>query len=157
MQSVRPTPEVSPEPANFAQACEEVARFRDEPEVIFLKNRPKSTGLGSGTVFAEGLGRRCRWPIRSMSVIPGEAAARRKKRTTMPVLAKFYGIVIRMLYDRTFGTHYHAFYGDCELVIGLNPLRVIQGEAPSWVRECALDWVGRYRGGLPAIRNTDGR
>lgn len=75
----------------------------------------------------------------------------------MPVLAKFYGIVIRMLYDRTFGTHYHAFYGDCELVIGLNPLRVIQGEAPSWVRECALDWVGRYRGGLPAIRDTDHR
>lgn len=52
----------------------------------------------------------------------------------MPVLAKFYGIVIRMLFDQTFGTHFHALYGDSELVIGLNPLRVIQGEAPPWVR-----------------------
>jgi hypothetical protein len=63
----------------------------------------------------------------------------------MPVLAKFYGIVIRMLCDRTFGTHFHAFYGDSELVIGVNPLRVIQGEAPPWVREWALAWVRHYQ------------
>jgi hypothetical protein len=63
----------------------------------------------------------------------------------MPVLAKSYGIVMRMLNDQTFGTHFHAFYGDSELVIGLNPLRVIQGEAPSWVREWALDWVEHYQ------------
>jgi len=29
----------------------------------------------------------------------------------------------------------HAFYGDSELVFGFNPLRVIQGDAPPWVRE----------------------
>jgi hypothetical protein len=66
----------------------------------------------------------------------------------MPVLAKFYGIVIRMLFDQTFGTHFHAFYGDSELVIGLNPLRVIQGEAPPWVREWALDWVRHHQNKL---------
>ena len=63
----------------------------------------------------------------------------------MPVLAKFCGIVMRLLIDRTFGTHVHAFYGDFELVIGVNPLRVIQGDAPSWVREWALDWVVHYQ------------
>jgi hypothetical protein len=73
----------------------------------------------------------------------------------MPVLAKFYGIVIRMLIDRTFGTHFHAFYGDAELVIGLNPLRVIQGEAPPWVREWALDWVGHHQGKLLSARTID--
>jgi hypothetical protein len=73
----------------------------------------------------------------------------------MPVLAKFYGIVIRRLIDRTFGTHFHAFYGDCELVIGLNPLRVIQGEAPPWVREWALDWVRHYQSKLPSGRRID--
>ncbi len=51
-----------------------------------------------------------------------------------------------MLIGQTFGTHFHAFYGDSELVIGLNPLRVIQGEAPPWVRQWALDWVGHYQG-----------
>jgi hypothetical protein len=73
----------------------------------------------------------------------------------MPVLARFYGIVIRMLSSRTFGTHFHAFYGDSELVIGLNPLRVIQGEAPSWVREWALDWVRHYQSELLLARTLE--
>jgi Domain of unknown function (DUF4160) len=63
----------------------------------------------------------------------------------MPVLAKAYGIVIRMLIDRSFGTHFHAFYGNTEVVIGLNPLRVIQGDGPSWVQEWALEWVKRHQ------------
>jgi len=65
--------------------------------------------------------------------------------TYMPVIAKFCGIVLRLLIDRTFGMHVHVFYGDSELVIGLNPLRVIQGDAPSWVREWALEWLGRHQ------------
>ena len=73
----------------------------------------------------------------------------------MPVLAKANGIVMRMLIDRTFGTHFQAFYGDSELVIGLNPLRVIQGEAPPWVREWALDWVGRYQSRSLSARTID--
>ncbi len=63
----------------------------------------------------------------------------------MPVIARFCGIVLRLIIHRTFGTHIHVFYGDSELVIGLNPLRVIQGEAPSWVRDWALDWVGHHK------------
>lgn len=73
----------------------------------------------------------------------------------MPVLAKFYGIVIRKLTDQTFGTRFHAFYGDSKLVIGLNPLRVIQGETPLWVREWALEWVRRYQSKLRYARTID--
>ncbi len=73
----------------------------------------------------------------------------------MAVLAKFCGIVIRMLVDRTFGTHFHVFYGDSELVIGINPLRVIQGDAPEWVRKLALDWVACHQSGRPSSHNFD--
>ncbi len=73
----------------------------------------------------------------------------------MPVLAKFYGIVIRMLIDRSFGTHFHAFFGDSELVIGLNPLRIIQGEAPLWVRQQSLDWVRRHQRQLQSDWHVD--
>ena len=52
---------------------------------------------------------------------------------------------MRLLMHRTFGTHVHVFYGDSELVLGLNPPRVIQGDAPSWVREWALQWVGHHQ------------
>ena len=73
----------------------------------------------------------------------------------MPVLAKFGGIVIRLLIDRTFGIHVHAFYGDFELVLGLKPLRVIQGDAPSWVREWVLQWVGQRENELLAAHRID--
>jgi hypothetical protein len=63
---------------------------------------------------------------------------------TMPVLSKFNGIVIRMLVDRTFGTRLHAFYGNTELVMGLNPVRVIQGDVPAWVQSQALHWARQY-------------
>ena len=62
---------------------------------------------------------------------------------------------MRLLIDRTFGAHVHVFYGDFELVIALNPLRVIQGEAPSWVRDWALDWVGHHQSELLFARNID--
>jgi hypothetical protein len=73
----------------------------------------------------------------------------------MPVLAKFAGIVIRLLIDRTFGTRVHAFYGDTELVIGLAPLRVIQGDAPVWVRDWVLWWVEHHPRELLLGRKTD--
>ncbi len=64
----------------------------------------------------------------------------------MPVLAKSRGIVMRTLIDRTFGRHFHAIYGDSELVIALNPMRVLQGDVPAWVRAWALDWVKAHQG-----------
>ena len=66
----------------------------------------------------------------------------------MPVLAKFQGIVMRMLSHRTFGTHLHAIYGEAELVIGLRPVRIIQGEAPAWVSACALEWARQHENDL---------
>lgn len=69
----------------------------------------------------------------------------------MPVLAKFDGIVIRVLFHRTFGIHVHAIYGDAELVIALNPTRVIQGEAPDWVKACALKWVRDHLKEIPVV------
>ena len=77
------------------------------------------------------------------------------QKTYMPVIAKFCGIVLRLLTDQTFGTHVHAFYRDFELVIGLNPLRVIQGDAPSWVRGWALEWVGHHQHDLLFARKID--
>ncbi|MCX6930174.1 MAG: DUF4160 domain-containing protein [Verrucomicrobia bacterium] len=73
----------------------------------------------------------------------------------MPVIAKFCGIVIRLLIDRTFGTHVHAFYGDHELVVGLDPPRVIQGDAPPWVQEWVLWWVGHHQTELLTSRKID--
>lgn len=63
----------------------------------------------------------------------------------MTVLAKFDGIVIRLLLDRTFGVRLHAFYGYSELVIGLNPVRLLTSEVPAWVEAWVLGWVREHQ------------
>jgi len=63
----------------------------------------------------------------------------------MPVISKFYGIVIRMLFIRPFVAHFHAFYGDCELVVGINPLKVLQGDAPRRVRSMVIEWALQHQ------------
>jgi hypothetical protein len=60
---------------------------------------------------------------------------------SMPVLSKFYGIVIRMAFVRVFNARFHAIYGQCELIVGISPLRIIEGEAPGRVRDMVLEWA----------------
>ena len=63
----------------------------------------------------------------------------------MPVISKFYGIVIRMLVIRPFVAHFHAIYEDTELMVEVNPVRVIQGDAPTRVRDMVLEWASQHQ------------
>ena len=63
----------------------------------------------------------------------------------MPVLAKFYGIVIRMLFVRESTAHFYAFYDKWELMIGVAPVRIIQGEAPGRVRDLVIEWATQHQ------------
>jgi hypothetical protein len=68
----------------------------------------------------------------------------------MPVISKFYGIVVRMLFAPMVGAHFHAIYGDQELMISIRPLAVIQGDAPERIRELVLEWARRHQSELQA-------
>jgi hypothetical protein len=74
----------------------------------------------------------------------------------MPVIAKFYGIVIRMLFLRSMEARFHAFYGDNELVVGLTPLRIIQGEAPGQIVALVLAWAAKHQAELLGAWQTIG-
>ena len=63
----------------------------------------------------------------------------------MPVLSKFYGIVVRMLFVREFTAHFYAFYGSWELMVGVAPIRIIQGEAPERVCNLVLEWATTHQ------------
>ena len=64
----------------------------------------------------------------------------------MPVLSKFYGIVVGMLYAPRHSAHIRACYEGHELIVGLQPVRVIRGDAPARARSMVLEWASRYRG-----------
>ena len=68
----------------------------------------------------------------------------------MPVIAKFYGIVIRLLCIGPLGARLHAFYGDSELVITLPSLKVLQAGEDDRVTRVVLDWARRHYGELMA-------
>jgi hypothetical protein len=63
----------------------------------------------------------------------------------MPVIARFCGIVIRLLRLRSFGTRLHAFHGDSELVVDLASLRVIDGCVPAAVQQLILAWAKEHQ------------
>jgi hypothetical protein len=63
----------------------------------------------------------------------------------MPVLSKFYGIVIRMLCVPQLGARFHAIYGQSELVVQISPLRIVAGDAPLRVRKMVLAWAQQHQ------------
>ena len=62
-------------------------------------------------------------------------------RVLLPVISKFYGITIRMFFHPSLCARFHAFYGQWELIIGLSPLKLLDGTAPIRVSEMVLEWA----------------
>jgi hypothetical protein len=48
----------------------------------------------------------------------------------MPTISLFYGIVIQMFWRDHGPPHFHALYGDDEVLIDLRNLRVMRGSLP---------------------------
>ncbi len=48
----------------------------------------------------------------------------------MPELSRFFGIIIRMYYDDHPPPHFHAFYGDLEMQVGIDPITILNGRLP---------------------------
>ena len=69
---------------------------------------------------------------------------------SMPVLAKFYGIVIRMLSVQSVAARFHAIYDRWELVVRIAPLGIIQGDAPVRVRNMVIEWAAQHQDELLA-------
>ena len=70
----------------------------------------------------------------------------------MPVVARFCGIVIRLLCLRSLGMRLHAFHGDSEMVVELDTLRVLQEEVSEPVKLMVLAWAKDHQRELKAGR-----
>jgi hypothetical protein len=58
-----------------------------------------------------------------------------------------------MLFARPLGARFHAIYENWELVVGIWPLRIIQGDAPHWVCDKVMAWAEQHQGELLAAWN----
>jgi hypothetical protein len=50
-----------------------------------------------------------------------------------------------MAFIRAFTAHFHAIYGQWELIVGIALLRIIQGDAPLRVRDMVLEWAAEHQ------------
>lgn len=63
----------------------------------------------------------------------------------MPTISRFYGIIIRMFYNDHSPSHFHAVYGEYELIVGISPITILEGTAPNRVRSMVLEWTALHQ------------
>jgi len=65
----------------------------------------------------------------------------------MPVIARFYGIVIKMYSSqREHGIPYfHAVYAEFNGVFNIETLEMMEGDLPSRAQQLVRDWASQYQ------------
>lgn len=74
----------------------------------------------------------------------------------MPVLSRFYGIIIRMyfLQKEHNPPHIHAIYGDDVAAITISDGRVIEGALPNKALEMVKEWISLNKDELLTMWET---
>ena len=63
----------------------------------------------------------------------------------MPTISVFYGIVIQMFWRDHGLPHFHALYGEDEVLVDLRDLRVMRGSLPRRAMALVLEWAAEHR------------
>jgi Domain of unknown function (DUF4160) len=66
----------------------------------------------------------------------------------MLVIARFYGIVIRMYFREHGVPHLHALYGEHVGVFAIQTLEKIEGSLPQRAERLVRDWAAQHQAGL---------
>jgi hypothetical protein len=74
----------------------------------------------------------------------------------MPVLARFYGLVIKMYFQQSEHNppHIHVIYGEYVGVLELSTARMIEGDLPQKALALAQEWTREHSKELLEIWNT---
>ena len=74
----------------------------------------------------------------------------------MPVLSRFYGIIIRMYFQQSEHNppHIHALYGDDMAAIEIKTGEIIEGELPPKALNMVREWISLHEKELLNIWET---
>ena len=74
----------------------------------------------------------------------------------MPVLSRFYGIIIRMYFQQSEHNppHIHAIYGEHVAAIDIQSREVLEGYLPGKALELVREWMTIHEGALITIWET---
>jgi hypothetical protein len=72
----------------------------------------------------------------------------------VPVIARFYGITVKMYFREHGVPHFHAVYGEFNGVYEVTTLEMIEGDLPIRAQRLVRDWAERYRDELARMWQT---
>ncbi|MDR0220973.1 MAG: DUF4160 domain-containing protein [Lachnospiraceae bacterium] len=74
----------------------------------------------------------------------------------MPVIARFYGLVIKMYFQQSEHNppHIHAVYGEHIGAIDIQTLEMLEGDLPPKALVLVREWMEMHRAALLEIWNT---
>jgi len=72
----------------------------------------------------------------------------------MPVIARFYGILIKMYFREHGAPHFHAIYGEFNGVFEVTTLEMIEGDLPPRAQRLVRDWAEQYKDELQRMWET---
>jgi len=75
----------------------------------------------------------------------------------MPVIARFYGVVLKMYFSQSeHGVpHFHAIYGEYNAVFDIQTLQMIEGDLPVRAQRLVREWGEQYQQELLRMWNTN--
>jgi len=63
----------------------------------------------------------------------------------MPEIARFYGIVIKMFFEDHNPPHFHAIYGEYEVLIDISTFAVFAGHLPPRALGLVIEWATQHQ------------
>ena len=68
----------------------------------------------------------------------------------MPEVSRFYGIVVKIFYDDHNTPHFHAEYGEHEVLINITTLAILDGSLPARAFGLVTEWASLHQRELRA-------
>lgn len=74
----------------------------------------------------------------------------------MPVISRFYGLVIKMYFQQSEHNppHIHAVYGEYIGAIDIKTFEMLEGDLPPKALSLVKEWMGKHQDDLLQIWNT---
>lgn len=72
----------------------------------------------------------------------------------MPVITRFFGIVVKMYPNDHTPPHFHAIYGEYIGVIDIKTLEMVEGDLSNRAYKLVKEWAEKHQDDLMQIWNT---
>lgn len=63
----------------------------------------------------------------------------------VPVLSRFYGVIIKMFHEDHAPPHFHAIYGEHEASINIKNLSLMTGKLPPRALGLVIEWASLHQ------------